>query len=205
MQIRLTNSMSRLGSLQMLSPLRLHIFQSSLSFRRTLSSQFLHKTASRPSRAFSVPPARRFSANNEVTRRSSSQPEAQVSQDRTHDEKTEASTSAQSISPSTHSASLPAPPPRPKGWPTPWLTQREFEQYIIPLNSQGWAACINTFGSRRKVAQLYKKFRFEHIDQSLKFLSQIEELSKKEKVRLSGSFTRHPAVCRVLTRRYSSV
>ncbi|TFL04570.1 hypothetical protein BDV98DRAFT_590358 [Pterulicium gracile] len=85
--------------------------------------------------------------------------------------------------------SFEAPPPV-KGWPTPWLTQDEFNHYMLPLYEHNWRTTIETQkqiqaeGTQSTHALgtfLEKTFAFDDSRSCFAALQSIHELCEKEK------------------------
>lgn len=88
--------------------------------------------------------------------------------------------------------SFEAPPPV-KGWPTPWLTQDEFNHYMLPLYEHNWRTTIETQkqiqaeGTQSTHALgtfLEKTFAFDDSRSCFAALQSIHELCEKEKVNI---------------------
>ncbi|KAF7375116.1 Pterin-4-alpha-carbinolamine dehydratase 2 [Mycena sanguinolenta] len=76
--------------------------------------------------------------------------------------------------------SLPIPT-KPKGWPTPWITETEATEYLFPLYSQGWyiSATSNKLPAI-KTAGLTCRFAFPSCPPATSFLKDVLTLADTE-------------------------
>jgi pterin-4a-carbinolamine dehydratase len=88
------------------------------------------------------------------------------------------------------SGSSPAVPSRVRGWPSPWLSERDFKEYVLPLYKKEWYISFSSrhgsgftaaTGLRMASTRLTKIYYFKDLDSTLAFLSKVSELSKSEK------------------------
>ncbi|KAJ7220007.1 hypothetical protein GGX14DRAFT_432741 [Mycena pura] len=93
--------------------------------------------------------------------------------------------------------SLPIPS-KPKGWPTPWITEADATQYLFPLYLQGWyVAAVATERRGLRAAGLARRFAFPGCDPATTFLKDILTLTETEK--------HHPQLLRLTNSPKSSV
>jgi hypothetical protein len=78
------------------------------------------------------------------------------------------------------------PPPKVKGWPTPWINHEDFKQYVVPLFSHPWGIkFLPRKTNEKRSLCLSGFFRFETWNESKKFLDAVHEISNAEKVLLT--------------------
>ncbi|KAJ7650628.1 hypothetical protein FB45DRAFT_888301 [Roridomyces roridus] len=73
-------------------------------------------------------------------------------------------------------------PGKPKGWPTPWITEEDANNYLFPLYLRSWyIAAIGKEHSTLRTAGLACRFTFPTPSPASAFLQQVVELSEQEK------------------------
>ncbi|KAJ6448898.1 hypothetical protein C8R45DRAFT_149711 [Mycena sanguinolenta] len=73
-------------------------------------------------------------------------------------------------------------PTRPKGWPTPWITETEATEYLFPLYSQGWyISSVSSNAPAVKTAGLTCRFAFPSCPPATTFLKDVLVLADAEK------------------------
>ncbi|KAJ7671671.1 hypothetical protein DFH06DRAFT_122032 [Mycena polygramma] len=72
-------------------------------------------------------------------------------------------------------------PPKPKGWPTPWITESDANDYLFPLYAQGWyVAAVNGDTSKVRTAGLACRFAFPSCTPAVAFVKDVLTLTETE-------------------------
>jgi hypothetical protein len=74
-------------------------------------------------------------------------------------------------------------PPKPKGWPTPWITETDATDYLFPLYSQGWyISAVSGDLPTVKTAGLACRFTFPGCPPAAEFIKDVLTLTETENV-----------------------